>query len=155
MRIKKEKMAPYQYVISLRIWHPHMAHEELTKHAGRSPKYSWSAGTPRYSRKGVPLGGNHKTSYWSTELTPVTMLSEPIEVEEALEFQTEHFSKKAQFFSRVRAEGGKAEFFVGLFSDENIVVDIQPSLMGRLSHLSLGLCLDYYPWKRDESPEST
>lgn len=101
----------------------------------------------------MPLGGNHKSSYWSAELTPETLLSEPIEVEEALEFQIKHFSQQAQFFNRVRAEGGKAEFFVGLFSDGNIVVDIEPSLLGRLSNLSLGLCLDYYPWKRDEKSE--
>lgn len=99
----------------------------------------------------MPLGGNYETSYWSTELTPETMLSEPIEVEEALGVHVEYFSQHAQFFNRVRAEGGKAEFFVGLFSDGNIVVDIEPSLMGKLSHLSVGLCLDYYPWNRDEN----
>jgi hypothetical protein len=67
--------------------------------------------------------------------------------------QIEHFSQQAAFFNKVRAEGGKAEFFVGLFSDENVVVDIDPSLMGRLAQAGLGICLDYYPWKRDENLE--
>lgn len=68
--------------------------------------------------------------------------------------QIEQFFQHAEFFNKVRAEGGKAEFFIGLFSDENIVVDIEPSLMGRLAHAGLGICLDYYPWKRDENSES-
>jgi hypothetical protein len=68
--------------------------------------------------------------------------------------QIEHFFQLAEFFNKVRADGGKAEFFVGLFSDENVVIDIEPPLLGRLSHAGLGICLDYYPWKRDENPES-
>lgn len=147
-------MTPYQYVISLRIWHPDMPHEEFSKIIGRHPKYSWTAGSPRLSPKGVPLGGIYKSSYWSTELTPETTLSEPIEIEQALDVQIEQFFQHAEFFNKVRAEGGKAEFFIGLFSDENIVVDIEPSLMGRLAHAGLGICLDYYPWKRDENSES-
>jgi hypothetical protein len=147
-------MNPYQYVISLRIWHPDMPHEDFSKIIGHHPKYSWTAGSPRFSPKGMPLGGIHKSSYWSTELTPETTLSEPIEVEQALDVQIEHFSQQAAFFNKVRAEGGKAEFFVGLFSDENVVVDIEPSLMGRLAQAGLGICLDYYPWKRDENSES-
>lgn len=101
----------------------------------------------------MPLGGTHKSSYWSTELTSETTLSDPIEVEQALNTEVAHFSQYAQFFSNVRAEGGKAEFFVGLFSDENIVVDFEPSLMGRLANADLGLCLDYFPWKREERSE--
>lgn len=131
-----------------------MPHEEFTKIIGFRPKYSWTAGSPRISQKGKPLGGTHKSSYWSTELTPETTLSENNEVEQALGAQIEQFAPQADFFSKVRAEGGKAEFFVGLFSDENIVLDIEPALMARLAHAGLGICLDYYPWKRDESPDS-
>ena len=147
-------MTPYQYVISLRIWHPDLPHEEFSKIIGRHPKYSWTAGSPRFSSKGKPLGGTHKSSYWSTVLTTETTLSDPIELEQAIDVQIEHFSQLAEFFNKVRADGGKAEFFVGLFSDENVVIDIEPPVMGRLSHAGLGICLDYYPWKRFENPES-
>jgi len=143
-------MTEYQYVISLRIWHPDMHHEEFTKTIGLYPRYSWTVGSPRFSAKGKPLGGVHKSSYWSTELTPETTLSENIEVEQALDAQIENLAQHAAFFNKVRVEGGKAEFFVGLFSDENIVVDIDPALMARLARAGLGICLDYYPWKRGE-----
>lgn len=128
-----------------------MPHEEFTKTVGLRPEYSWTVGSPRFSANGKPLGGVHKSSYWSTALTPETALSSKIEVEQALDAQIRNFEQHAAFFKRVRAEEGKAEFFVGLFSDENIVVDIEPALMARLAHAGLGICLDYYPWKRDEN----
>jgi len=53
-----------------------------------------------------------------------------------------------EMFADIRSEGGKAELFVGLFSEDNIVVDLEPALMARLAQHSLGICLDYYSWKR-------
>ncbi|MET0321936.1 MAG: DUF4279 domain-containing protein [Duganella sp.] len=148
-------MTAYQYVISLRIWHPDMPQEEFSRIIGIRPKYSWTVGSPRFSPKGKPLGGFRKSSYWSAALTPETALSENNEIEPALDAQIVRFAQQADFFNRVRSEGGKAEFFVGLFSDGNIVVDIEPALMARLAHAGLGICLDYYPWKRDESSDSS
>ncbi|CAN7197864.1 hypothetical protein LJR289_000517 [Pseudoduganella sp. LjRoot289] len=116
-----------------------MPQEEFSQITGHHPKYSWTAGSPRFSPKGKPLGGIHKSSYWSTELTSETTISDPIEVEQALDVQIANFSRHAEFFNKVRAKGGKAELFVGLFSDENIVIDIEPSLMGRLAHAGLGI----------------
>lgn len=101
-------MNPYQYVISLRIWHPTFPKEEISEMVGRCAKHSWTVGTPRISPKGNPLGGLHKSTYWTTELTEGTMISDPIEVEQAIAEQ-----------------------------------------MGCLAQASLGICLDYYPWKRD------
>jgi hypothetical protein len=141
-------MTPYQYVISLRIWHPTITREAISEIVDLSPKYSWTAGTPRFSRKGTLLGGLHQSTYWTAELTSGTISSDPIEVEQALTAQADSLARMAEFFKKVRQEGGKAELFVGLFSKSNIVVDFDPSFMGRLSQAALGLCLDYYPWER-------
>lgn len=46
------------------------------------------------------------------------------------------------------------EFFVGLFSEGNIVVDLPPLLMKGLVQTGLGIRLDYYPWKRNEIQEA-
>jgi hypothetical protein len=145
-------MSPYQYVVSLRIWHPSLPLEEISEIVGRDAKHGWTAGTPRVSPKGKPLGGLRESSYWTSELTATTEFSDPIEVEQAISAFIEGLAPISAFFKRVRAEGGKSEFFVGLFSDGNIVVDLEPSLMGRLANAALGICLDYYPWKRDKVP---
>jgi len=94
------------------------------------------------------LGGVHASTYWSAELTGETTISASIEVEQALAQQLDHLTPVMEMFADIRSEGGKAELFVGLFSEDNIVVDLEPALMARLAQHSLGICLDYYSWKR-------
>jgi hypothetical protein len=146
-------MVPYQYVISLRIWHPTIPHEEISRVVGRNPKRCWTVGTPRFSPKGTPLGGLRDTTYWSAPLTSETTLSEPIEVEKAIATWIDELTMLSAFFNKIRSDGGKAEFFVGLFSERNIEIDFEPSLMGKLAQTSLSIFLDYYPRERDESTE--
>ncbi|MBW9332890.1 hypothetical protein FEE59_05185 [Herbaspirillum sp. RU 5E] len=151
--MKKQEPDPsaYQYDISLRIWHPDMPHEEISKTIGRTPRYGWTVGSPRFSIHGKPLGGVRDFSYWSERLTNNTVVSDSILVEEEIARQIELLSELASFFRKVRAEGGRAELFVGLFSDFNIVVELDPALMGRIAEASLGICIDYYPYKKDEN----
>jgi len=115
---------------------------------GRQPTYCWTVGTPRVSRKGAPLGGLHKSTYWSAGLIEETASSERVELEQALAQELDHLAPLAGLFAQIRSEGGKAELFVGLFSETNIVIDLEPALMARLAQYGLGTCLDYYPWKR-------
>jgi hypothetical protein len=115
---------------------------------GIQPKYYWTVGSPHLSPKGEPLGGLRESTYWSAPLVADTASSDPIELEQALVQELEHLTSLRAVFTEIRKKGGKAELFVGLFSENNIVTDLEPSLMGQLSQCRLGICLDYYPWKR-------
>lgn len=150
---KYSSMSPYQYVISLRIWHPTLPKEEISKIVGRNAKHGWTAGSPRLSPKGNPLGGLRNSSYWTSELTLGTLISDPIEVEQALSGFANDLAPLSEFFNGVRKDSGKVELFVGLFSDGNIVVDLTPSLMEKLAQAGLSVCLDYYPSKREENQD--
>jgi len=147
-------MSPYQYVVSLRIWHPNLPKEDISKIVGRKAKHGWTAGSPRLSSKGSPLGGLRNASYWSSELTSGTLISDPTEVEQALSEFADDLASLSEFFNGVREDGGKVELFVGLFSVGNIVVDLAPALMGKLAQAGLSICLDYYPWEREENQGS-
>lgn len=140
-------MAPYQYTISLRIWHPSMPHEEILEAISRPATSCWTAGDPRFSPKGKPLG-RAKTTYLTTALTADSVLSDPVEVEHALQAQVDDLTPLTAFFKKIRDEGGKAELFVGLFSPNNLVIEIEPSLMAKFAKCELSICLDYYPWER-------
>jgi len=144
----RSNYVPYQYVISLRIWHPVISHEAISETLGRQPKFCWTVGTPRLSPKGTPLGGLRELTYWSAELIGETATSELIEVEQALAQELDKLEPVTGLFARIRNEGGKVELFVGLFSETNVVIDLEPSLMARLSGYGLGICLNYYPWAR-------
>lgn len=141
-------MSPYDYVMSLRVWHPVISHEEISAETGRQPKYCWTVGTPRLSLKGAPLGGLHNSTYWSSALIGETASSESVDVEQALAQELDNLAPLSGLFMRMRAEGGKAELFIGLFSESNIAIDPEPSLMARLAHCGPGVCFDYYPRKR-------
>jgi hypothetical protein len=141
-------MAPYQYVISLRISHPIIPHDEISSAVGMHPETCWTAATPRFSPTGTPTGGLHKSTYWCVGLTAETTISEPIDVEQALGAHADGLAPLTAFFNRVRNEGGRVELFVGLFSENNIVIDLEPMLMGRLAQAALSVSLDYYPWAR-------
>jgi hypothetical protein len=141
-------MQPYQYVISLRIWHPSMPHEDITSAIGVEPKHNWNVGEPRVSPRGNQLGGTRTSSYWSAPLVSEPTSSETKEIEETLRLLLARFRHLEPFFLKLRREGGKSEFFVGLYSDNNIVIDLEPKLMALLASASLSICLDYYPWKK-------
>lgn len=144
-------MLPYQYVISLRIWHPTMPHEDISAAVGRTPGQCWSVGDPRMSAKGKPLGGFRDSTYWRGQLTERTGFNDLFSVEQALASQADALAPLATFFSTLRAEGGGAELFVGLFSSENMMLDLGLDLMTQLLKNSLTICLDYYPHERIES----
>lgn len=142
----KARMSPYRYVISLRVWHPSMPHEEISKATGMDPRRGWTSGDPRTTPKGEPLGGTRTSSYWWAPLTPDSVPSEPTEVEGTLLALLDQLRPLSPFFARMRSEQGKAEVFVGLYSENNLVIDLEPALMTQLSQASLSVCLDYYPW---------
>lgn len=54
--MRKQEPDPFscQYDISLRIWHPDMPHEEISKTIGRAPRYAWTVGSPGFSIHGKP-----------------------------------------------------------------------------------------------------
>ncbi len=125
-----------------------MPHEEITSAIGVDPKHNWTAGEPRVSPRGNPLGGTRTSSYWSASLISEPISSEIKEIEETLLLLIARYRYLEPFFLKLRGEGGKSEFFVGLYSDNNIVIDLEPELMALLAGASLSLCLDYYPWKK-------
>jgi hypothetical protein len=164
MNMQEPDPCSYQYDISLRIWHPAMPHEEISKTIGRTPNRSWTVGSPRFSIHGKPLGGADDFSYWTERLTKKTVLSDTMWVEEEIVRQVEAFSQQALFFRKVRAEGGRAELFVGLFSDFNIVVELEPALTGSSSLFAIGQrhrngsssvhCSSQRNWKLPPSPST-
>src|ERR1700749_3538739 len=58
----------FSYSVSLRARHPTLNLNVLTESLRLDPVHSWTAGEPRRSQTGNPLGGQHRDSYWSAVL---------------------------------------------------------------------------------------
>lgn len=125
-----------------------MPHEDITSLIGIEPKHKWTIGEPRISPKEKPLGGVRTTSYWSASLVSEPISSETKELEETLHLLILQFQHLGPFFLNLRENDGKSEFFVGLYSKHNIVIDLEPKLMTLLANASLSICLDCYPLEK-------
>jgi len=52
----------FSYSVSLRVRHPTLNLSVLADKLRLEPEHCWTAGEPRRSQTGAPLGGNHRDS---------------------------------------------------------------------------------------------
>lgn len=139
-------MNPYAYSISLRFQHPSADLRALMAILGLEPKHVWQAGEPRCTPKGTPLAGTRAESYWSAPvLSDEKLLSEVKALEDGLSEIVVRVAPFQAVFLRIRAEGGTAELFLGVFGDSNFGFEFSPELLARVSALGLTLSFDIYP----------
>lgn len=139
-------MNPYSYSISLRVRHPTADLEDFGSDLALKPKFSWRAGEPRLTPKGVALTGVRSESYWSAPLIRDGKLrsgDQPLEDELATVIA--QLSPARETFVRIRAEGGDVELFIGIFCDGNCGFTLGPHLLSRIGALDVTLALDVYP----------
>jgi len=136
-------LKPYRYQISLRVRHPAMDPAGISAAFRLDPKRCWKAGDPRMTPVGTPLSGTWRESYWVTDVLDGDCPDKTLAV--ALSELAERFSPHRQFFQKIRAEGGRVEFFVGWYIDGNRGDIFDVTLLGRLADLGINLSLDIYP----------
>jgi hypothetical protein len=137
---------PYSYAVSLRAWHPSIEPDVITSAFGIPPKRTWRAGDARTTPKGTPLDGHYKETYWYADLVSREGgSSEACCFEEWLASLLEKFARYSDFIATLRASGGKAELFIGLFGDRNFGFVLPPRIFRALSDIGLALSFDIYP----------
>jgi len=137
---------PYSYSISLRAWHPSIDPGIITSAFGIRPVRALRAGDARSTPKGAPLEGHYKETYWYTDVVPHEEgASEVCGLEDRLASLAESLSKHSEFISTLRAGGGRAELFIGLYGDRNFGFVIEPGVTQALAAIGLALSFDIYP----------
>ena len=139
-------MQRYSYAIRLRIWHPSINPDEITKNLNIAPSTMWKVGQPRTTPKGNPLLGIHAESYWSgipfgrPEYSSTDDLAEDA-LTEVVEFLEPH----ASFLNRLRSENGRVLLEVCSYSGRNYALEFSPSFLARVAAIGLSLVHDVYP----------
>jgi hypothetical protein len=135
-------MAASRYQLSLRIWHPSMDPREITETIGTEPHRSWKAGDPRRTPVDRPLPGVNRESYWYAIIceghAPTDSLA--IKFESALDGLAAH----KEYFSQIRQEGGRAEFFIVWYLRSQAGTTLPHSALRKLAGLGIDLSLDNY-----------
>ncbi len=136
-------MNRYRYKISLRVRHPSMDPAEISSILRLAPSRSWSAGERRTTPSGEPLEGIWPETYWTARVTEGNWPGKdlPTAVAELLD----RLELNRSFLTRVRSEGGSAEFFVGWYLEGNSGDVFDCGLLARMADLKINLSLDVYP----------
>ena len=92
------------------------------------------------------MPGTYNGSYWFARLTTDKGISSNrMDLETYLTRTIKRLGASRPFISRLRATGGGAELFVGLFGNRNFGVELHPTLLASAARLGVTLSLDVYP----------
>lgn len=137
-------MSDYNYSISLRVTHPNIDPDEITKELGIEPFRKWMAGERRMTPKGTLLEGLNSESYWASDMHPETnrLLSIDVYIEDYLIQLNNKLNRHKEYFTRLLASGGCVEYFVGWFAADNVGLTLSRELMKQTAELGIeiGLC---------------
>ncbi len=99
---------------------------------------------------GHPLEGIRKETYWYRSLS----LSRNAQLSSSIKALLNRLSSRKNFFKKIRAKGGTAEFFVGWFIERNSGDTLGQEVLKGLSNLQIDLALDLYPPDRNTRKRS-
>lgn len=127
----------FTYAVSLRARHPKANLGVLTETLRLEPVHSWTAGEPRRSQSGAPLGGKHRDSYWSA-LLPAQMLdasSMPLEV--FLSQQLVQLGRHRDCFARLQSDGGELSLLIEVSPVANAALTLSAAISRKLAELNM------------------
>lgn len=137
-----EPRTHYHFRISLRVVHPSMASEDITEAIGLEPKHSWTVGKARRTRTGEPLPGLNPNTFWTAGIVAGRW---PTPLNGAIHATLQRLAPYRPFLHRVRAEGGRAELFIGWFFEDQSGEILSHDCLALAGDLQIDLSLDVYP----------
>jgi hypothetical protein len=120
---KLSKSQPLAFQVSLRIRHPTMDPESISRELAIEAEHSFRAGEPRRSRSGLAPASTHAETYWLAPLIPAPWLADiekhvDVAATEslglALSLCASRFRASHGALRRIRSEGGQATLLVAL-----------------------------------------
>ncbi|AVJ29856.1 DUF4279 domain-containing protein [Achromobacter spanius] len=143
-------MQLYSFSLSLRIWHPTIDPDFITRTLGLEPKSSSMVGTPRQTPNGRPLGGVYAESYWwSDPFDRGGYLSADQIAEDILTGLLEVLRPHKKFLLLIQAQGGRSHLEINSFSKRNYSLVLPPDLLIEIAELGLCFVHDVYPYEQN------
>ena len=137
-------MQLYSHVLNLRIWHPTLDPDVVTRTIGLKPHIAWRAGDPRKTPKGTLLQGTRTEGYWSSDPFSYGWRdSTDDQVEDALEELLKVLEPHRDFLSGI-SQGGAVRIWVSTHSNRNFALELPPKMLGRLASLGITFVHDVY-----------
>ena len=137
-------MQLYSHILDLRISHPALDPDVVTRTLGMEPVHAWRAGDPRQTPKGTLLTGIRTTGYWAANpFSYGWRESTDALVEDALE-ELLTFLEPHRDFLLALSKGGNLRIWASTSSSRNYTLDLGPIMLGRIASLGAALIHDVY-----------
>lgn len=127
----------FGYLVSLRARHPASSLAVLTETLRLEPAHSWTAGEPRRSQTGEPLGGCHRDSYWSAPLPSQLVGSASMPLEVYLTQQLLQLARHRDCLRRLQADGGEVSLLIELSPVANAAFTLSSRIARKLADLNI------------------
>src|ERR1700761_2055049 len=127
----------FSYSVSLRARHPTCDLQVLTETLRLEPAHSWSAGEPRRSQTGAPLGGLHRYSYWSAVLPAQLLGPSSMPLEQFLSQQLVQLGRHRECFTKLQSDGGEISLLIELSPIANASLTVSPGVARKLADLNV------------------
>lgn len=137
-------MQLYSHILDLRISHPALDPDVITRTLGLEPLHSWRAGEPRKTPKGTLLAGTRSTGFWAANPFSYGWRdSTDALVEDALEELVTFLEPHRDFLVEFRI-AGTVRIWVSTSSRRNYALDLAPGVLGRIASLGATFIHDVY-----------
>jgi hypothetical protein len=127
----------FSYAVSLRVRHPQLNLSVLTDKLRLEPMHTWTAGEPRRSQSGAPLGGNHRDSYWSAPLPAQTIGANSMPLELFLSQQVLQMSRHREFFCKLQSDGAEISLLIELVPVANSSLTVSSATARKLADMNM------------------
>jgi hypothetical protein len=137
-------MRLYSHILDLRIWHPTLDPDSVTRTLNLQPQTAWRAGEPRRTPKGTLLQGVRSEGYWSTNPFSYGWRdSTDALLEDAIEELLSFLEPHREFLQEVSREGA-VRIWASTQSKRNYAVELTPSMLARVASLGATFVHDVY-----------
>ncbi len=139
-------MSDYEFTMSLRIRHPSIDPDQITRALGIEPQHTWRAGDRRIDTAGDPRGGAYRESLWMGRLMVQPKLaSKLVGVESELAQTLVQLRKSSDFLSSLQEQGAVAELHVSIFAREEFRLEFAPESLAVLGRLGVTVAVEVKP----------
>lgn len=139
-------MQSYSFSVALRIWHPNIDPEVISRNLQLKAKHSALAGAERVTPNGRKLDGTYAESYWHSDpLERGEYASTDGIAEDALSDVLEVLGPKKAFLLLLREQGARIHLQVTSFGHRNYALELSPTFLANCVELGMSFVHDVYP----------
>jgi len=131
-----------RFRVSLHVSHPRLPADEIVVSFDLPVRYARSVGALRMTKQGKNLGGTYGQTDISFAISDGVISNDDVLLGEFVDKALG--SLPLNTIDQIVASGGSCFFFIGVYSEGNLLCDFDAGLLSRLSVYGIGLKIDFY-----------